>query len=111
MQLERVGAVLEVVLRADHLARQLAQFAHRHEASIELVRDRRREDEPARLHPDDHPRHMRSHQVRELINRLLEGSRILQERGDVLEQNPLFGEIRYVAYQWCEFQHGDWPLL
>jgi len=47
-----------------------------------------------------------AHQVRQLIDGLLERRRVLEQRGDVLEQNPLLGEIRYIADQWSEVEHG-----
>ena len=56
MHLERVLAVLEEVARADRLRRQLAGPAGRHEAAAGGGRDRRAEDEPARLGADDRGR-------------------------------------------------------
>ena len=56
MDLEQVGAVLELVLLAGDLPGKLAGLAHRHEAGAEPVGDRRREDEAPRLdaeHPVD----------------------------------------------------------
>ena len=49
VQLERVLAVLEAVGRADRLGRQLPGPPGRDEAAADLARDRRAEDEPARL--------------------------------------------------------------
>ena len=53
VHLERVGAVLELVAVRVRVPRQLARLAHGHEAGTERERDRRREDEPARLDADD----------------------------------------------------------
>ena len=53
VQLERVDAVLEQVLGADRLVRQLARLAGQHEAGAELARERRPEQEAARLGADD----------------------------------------------------------
>ena len=53
VELERVGAVLEQVLGPDGLVRQLAGLAREHEAGAELARDRRPEQEAARLGADD----------------------------------------------------------
>ena len=53
VQLQRVGGVLEHVLGAHGLVRQLARLAREHEAGAELARDRRAEQEAARLGADD----------------------------------------------------------
>src|SRR6266436_2860879 len=45
--------VLEVVLDAHHVGRQLTELPDGYEADAELVRDRCAEDEAARLHADD----------------------------------------------------------
>src|SRR5438445_11871974 len=111
VQFERVGAVLEVVLGTDDLPWQLAELANRHKTRAEKIRDRRSKVEPARLHPDHHPRLMPAHELRQLVDRLLEVSRLLQQRGDVLEQDSLFRNVRYVATQGCEFVHEAGPLL
>ena len=54
VDLELVGAVLELVLLAIHRPRQLAGLAHRHEPGAEPVGDRRGEDEAPGLDAD-HP--------------------------------------------------------
>src|SRR6266487_1884169 len=99
MQLERVRAVLEVVLGADHLARQFAELANGHKSSVQQVSDRRSKDEAARLHADDNTRRMAAHQLRQTVDRLLESPRILEEGGDVLEEDSLLGEIRDIVDQ------------
>ena len=53
VDLERVGAVLEVVGRADAGRRQLARLAHRREAGADPVGDGGAEDEAAALDADD----------------------------------------------------------
>ena len=53
VNLERVGAVLEVVALAHGRRRQLARLAHRREAGAEAIGHRRPEDEPAALDADD----------------------------------------------------------
>ena len=52
VDLELVGAVLEVVLLADDRPRQLARLADRHEPGPQAVGHRRGEDEAARLDAD-----------------------------------------------------------
>src|SRR5437868_2818194 len=60
VQLERVEAVLERVLDADGVPRQLAGLARRHERAAEPVRERAAEDEAARLGAEDHVRDRKS---------------------------------------------------
>ena len=54
MDLDRVGAVLEVVGHGDGLVRQLAVLPDRHEPGRELVRHRAAQDEAAGLEPHHH---------------------------------------------------------
>ena len=97
VHLERGRAVLEVVLDADHVGRQLAKLAHGHEANTELVRDRRAEDEAARLHADDDVDVALPHPLHEPVDGRLERLAVLEERRDVLEQDARLGEVGDVA--------------
>ena len=69
MQLEGIGAVLQVVFRADHLARQLAQLAHRHKTGIQLVSNGGGENKPPRFHPDNYAWQKGPAQLDQLIDR------------------------------------------
>ena len=53
MDLDDVDAVLELVLLADGLGRQLALLADRHEAAAQAIRDGAAKDEAARLDAGD----------------------------------------------------------
>ena len=53
VHLEAVGPVLELVVLADVLGRELARLADRDEADAKLARERRADDEAARLDPRD----------------------------------------------------------
>ena len=53
VDLDTIRAVLEIVVVAIELARQLARLADRHEPRVDLVRERGAEDEAARLDADD----------------------------------------------------------
>src|SRR6267378_2424816 len=88
VHLERRGAVLEVVLDAHHVAGQLAKFADRDESHAELVSDRRREDEPARLHSDDDVDLLRADLREQPVDRRRERITVLEERSNVLEEDP-----------------------
>src|SRR6266576_2910135 len=97
VHLESRRAVLEVVLDAHHIPRQLAELSHRDEANAELVRDRRREDEPPRLHPHDDIDLLRADLREEPVDRGREGVSILEQRGDVFEKDPGLWKVGNVA--------------
>ena len=53
VDLERVLAVLQIVAVTLNLRWQLLRLAHRNETRPEVIRERRPEDESARLDPED----------------------------------------------------------
>src|SRR4051812_5302434 len=97
VDLERVRAVLEGVLHGDRLRRQLAQLAHRDEAGIQLVGHGGAEDEAPRLHPDDDVDLLAGIGLEHEIDRLAVGLLVLQQRGDVVEQDPGLRKVRDLA--------------
>ncbi len=97
VHLQAVRPVLERVRRLDRLARELAGLARRDEARAERIRERRAEDEPARLGTEDELRLARSRPVGELPDRLREVLRVGDQRHEVLEDDPLAREVRDVA--------------
>ena len=72
VHLERVDAVLEDVLGRDRVVRELAGLAGGHEARAELARERRAEDEAARLGRDDELDVARPRPVGEALDRRVE---------------------------------------
>src|SRR5438132_536226 len=72
---------------------ELPQLADRDEARAELVGEGAAEDEAARLDTDDDLRARLDAIGGELVHDAFEGLRILQEGGDVLEEDPLRREI------------------
>ena len=97
MDLEHRRAVLERVSLGQFLARQLALLAHGDEPRVEEVGERPAEDEATRLDPDDQLDGFAAVGRRHHVHRLAKGAGILQKGGDVLEEDPLFGEVRHVA--------------
>jgi hypothetical protein len=94
---EHVPAVLELVLLLDHRGGELALLAHGDKARAELARQHPAEDEAARLHAD----HDVDRALRVLRGQVLDdrrpGRSVLEEGGDVLEENAFTGEILDVA--------------
>src|SRR5690606_3646603 len=84
VHLEVVEAVLELVADADSLPRQLAALADEMHRQAEPVRERRTEDEAARLDCEDVLGAKGFRALREALDRLAETCRMLQERSDVL---------------------------
>src|SRR6266702_3981820 len=94
VNLQRVGAVLQVVADARGLRRQLLGLAYRHEARVQPVRQRRAEDEPARLDTEHQVDLLADVVRRQRVGQLCEALLVLQQRGDVVEQNARLGKIR-----------------
>src|SRR5690606_11773164 len=99
VHLEVIEAVLELVADADGLARQLAALAHEMHRQPEPVRERRAEDEAARLDREDVLRAKRLRALRESRERVAEAGGMLQERSDVLEDDAGLREVGHVADQ------------
>ncbi len=97
VDLERVDAVLQRVLRADRDVRQLAGLARRDEADAEPVGERGAEHEAACLGAQDHVRLARLDPGCELLDRLVQGCRVAEERHDVLEDDAPLREIGHVT--------------
>src|SRR5688572_25973513 len=94
MDLDAVGAVLELVVVADGLGRQLALLADRHEAHAKLVGDRGADDEAARLDARDLADRLALVAFDDLVDRAAQSHRVLEQRGDVAEHDPLVGIVR-----------------
>ena len=96
VDLEKVGAVLELVLLPLDLPRQLARLAHRHESGTEPVGDGRGEDEPSGLDAEHPVDPVVGEVVRQRVDRRPERLRVAEERRDVLEGDAWLGEVRDV---------------
>src|SRR5438309_2544277 len=94
---ERVPAVLELVLDFDRLPGELAELPHRHEARAELVGERAAEDEAAGLDADDDLDARVLVPRGQMVDDVVEGRRVLEERRDVLEEDALGREVLDVA--------------
>jgi hypothetical protein len=79
--------------------RQLARLAHRHEARVEEVRDRRRGDEAPGLDAQDPVDVAVPEGIGEAVDRGAEGRGVGEERRDVLEDDPGLREVGDVADQ------------
>src|SRR6266540_4264339 len=93
VHLERRRTVLEVVFDADHVGWELPKLAHRHEPDAEVVGDGGAEDEAPRLHADDDVDVARADALHEPVDSGLERIAVLEERRDVLEEDPRLGEV------------------
>src|SRR5437660_1308598 len=94
---QRVPAVLELVLDFDRLPGELAELPHRHEARAELVGHRAAEDEAAGLDADDDLDARVPVPRGQMVDDVVEGRSVLEERRDVLEEDALGREILDVA--------------
>src|SRR6266849_3633849 len=78
-------------------SRCISSVADRDEARAERVRDGGAEDEAARFHADDHVDLARPDLRQQAVDGALEERPLLEERGDVLEEDAGFREVRDVA--------------
>src|SRR5438128_3439513 len=91
---QRVGAILQIILDLEDVGRQLAGSPDRHEAGVELKRQRSAQDKPARLDADDLGHVAVPVERGEVSDDAAERPAVLEQRRDVIEQDPGFGEIR-----------------
>src|SRR5207244_2856904 len=99
VHLDGVAAIFEVVFGGNRLGGELAQLAHRHEATAKPVSDGRAEDEAATL-DGYHFIYLECLQLfSDAVNRLLEGFSVLQEGSNVPKEYTRHREIGYVPNQ------------
>ena len=98
------AAVLQRVAGDDGFVREFAFLADGDEADAELVGHGAGEDEPARVDAHHGVHFLAFVTVGDGIHGLTEKFAVLQNRGDVFEQNALDGKIRHVA-------HGGFELV
>src|SRR5262245_12765621 len=108
MDLEAVGAVLELVGAANGARRQLAGLSHRRESGADAIGDHRSKNEAAALDADDEIDALILERQRETVDGRVKTIRILEERGDVVEENPGFRKIGNVP-NLCFEVHFMWP--
>ena len=99
VHLEMIEAVLELVANRDRGARQLAALAHEVQRKPKPLRERRADDEAARLDREHcvafEPRSV----LREMLGHRLERGRIREHRRDVLEDDAGLRKVRHVHDQ------------
>ena len=99
MDLERVAAIFQVIADFLRFGGQLSRFAYRNESRIKPVGKRRPEDKSASFHAKDEVNLFADIVFRERINQTSEAKFVLEQRGDVIEQDALFREVGYLADQ------------
>src|SRR5260370_10142136 len=107
VDLQLVGPVLELVVLADRLPRQLAWVAEGHEACPESQRDRAARDEPSGFDRRHHVGWALQPVAADLFDDALEDGFVRQQRGYVLEDDPRLWEIRDVADELPQGLVGD----
>src|SRR5215207_1766453 len=96
VELQCVEAVFERVLDAHGHPGELAGLAGRDEATVEAVGERRSEDEPPGLGPEDQIGLAGLGELRELLHRLVQPVGVREQRHDVLEDDAALREVRDV---------------
>src|ERR1039457_4952688 len=109
MHLAGLAAVLERVARDNRLVGELALLAHRNESDAEIVRHSTRGNKPARVDPDHRVDLLAFVSVGESVDGNPKEPSVLQNRGDVLEEDSLDWKIRHVTDSGFQFLiHGRW---
>ncbi len=85
LNLDRVGAVFEVVGEGHGGARQLAALPDHDEAAIEAVGQGRGDEKAARFDADENLRPVRPQRIAKLMHRLVPGAGMREQRRDVVE--------------------------
>lgn len=99
---KRVGAVLEVVGDLCRGGRQLLRLADGNKACIEAVGHSWPEDEAAGLNAENEIDVFVDVVGGQSVDHLRKASLVLQERGDVVEEDAGFGEVGHGAYERLE---------
>jgi len=107
VNLKGIGTVLKVISDAGHGSGELARLAHGHKAGVEAVGQGGSEDEAAGLDAKDQVNVVRDIVRRQGVNELGEASLVLEQGGDVVEQDAGLGEVGYGADQLFQGLHID----
>src|SRR5580765_4511152 len=94
---EDVPAVLELVLLLDHRTGKLALLPYRHEAGAQLLGERPAEDEAPRFDAHHHVHLGRAVPGGQMVDHRGPRGPVLQQRGDVLEEDALGREVLDIA--------------
>ena len=97
-----VGAVLEVVADARGFGGQLLGLAHGDEAGVQAVGERGAEDEAAGLDAEDEVDVLADVVRGQRVDELREAGLVLQQRGDVVEEDAGLGEVGHGADEFLE---------
>src|SRR5215831_5293070 len=106
VNLERVPAIFQVVAVAFDLRGQLLRLADRHEASAQMVGQRRGEDETARLDADYAIDISAAEMFDGPVDHGAQPFGVFEQCGYVVEENAGFWEIRDLADQLFKFVFG-----
>src|SRR6185437_13001478 len=99
MDFERVRTVFEVIAHARGLRGQLLRLAHWNEAGVQAISQRRPEDKAARLNAEDQVDVLLNVVRGQRVDQLRKTGLVLQQRGDVVEQDARLGKVRHGADQ------------
>src|SRR5664280_1104539 len=102
VDLQRIVAVLQFVLPLQDFSRQLLRLAHRNEARVQTVSQRRPKDEPPRLDAHNQVNMLVDVMLRERIDEAGKAELVFEQRGDVVEEDAGFGEVGNFANQILE---------
>ena len=96
---ERVLSVLEVVGHAGDFGGKLLGLAHGNEAGVKAIGKRGSEDESAGFDAEDEVNLAADEAMRQFVDEHGEADLVLQQGGDVVEEDAGFRKVGYTANQ------------
>ena len=99
MDLERVAAIFQVIADLFRFGGQLSRLADRNKSRIQPIGERWSKDKSAGLHAEHEVNLFADIVFRERVDQPSEAELVLEQRGDVIEQDALFREVGYLADQ------------
>ena len=106
---QRARAVLQIIFDLENVRWQLAGLSDRHESCPEIIRQRTAQDEATGFNSDYFRNPFVAISGGKLVHNVSEGTRILEQRRDIVKENPRFGKIRHFADQRFVI-HGQQPF-
>src|SRR5208282_4073842 len=96
---QRVAAIFELIADLQGFGGQLSRFADRNESRVQPVGESWTEDKSPSLHAEHQVNLLADVVCRERVNQPREADLVLEERGDVVEEDAFFREVGHLTDQ------------
>src|SRR6185312_5790037 len=102
MDFQGVRSVLQRVVVLGGFRGEFAGLADRNESGVQAVGQRGGENKTARLHAQYKINALADVVLRQRVYERGQAALVFEERGDVVKEDPFFGEVRDFADQSCQ---------